>query len=553
MLTPEQLERLDVVGKFSNASYPQSSIRFNEHTIEFCEKNKTMKELYNKINSYLAPPDEEGKIKNVGHFLNGRKLNRYFNSPKNESLGTDSEVYAPAQQNFSAPYKQVGKFLHGKKMNVIDSIWKQASKMVDRILSPIMSDSRIKSLEEVCVEMDLSKSCGPLENINFKSKRDYIESVIGQKIYSDYWTELAGIGGSKTIWGGCNKDEIRDIERVLQNKTRLMFPASVNHTLAGAQLLQDQNQRLREHRSKIPIKIGLSRYGPEMDECIRSLGDLKHVATADGNGWDSLFYEEAMWTLCELRWSWLQDKDKTFENKMRLCNWYANKINKFIVLPDRTIVNILGGEGSGTYTTIDDNSIYHLLQFCYIWIMLKNNEDEEEFLEKWKILITGDDALFNLDVPFDEFLELYDKFLPHEHHGKFEDLSNVSFCAQKFTEVNGKYVCVPNKERCLNALFWKTKNNQLHELVMKVCAIRLHGYFIPEVRSICDEYYTFLMDKFRPIMTAQELKICRNSYLTDHQTEKIYFGYESDSAVSISNRIKRWIDEFPELGEINQR
>lgn len=498
---------MKLVGKFKEgAAWPRSSLSYDPDIIEFMKDN-----------------DFEGKDKLLDI---KRNLDKFKNKEK-ESLGTDSKYYLPAQQNFNCSWKQIEKFLKPKDNKLDKKIWKRAEKMLYNRFKTTMARTKIRSMDEILIDMTTNKSAGPLYRKDFKNKQEYIDSEFGKQTFNTYWDELSQLGNKFTLWGACNKDEIRDSDRVLQNKTRLMFPASPNHTFAGARLFQDQNDRLRKNREDIPIKIGLSRYGPEIHDCILNLENLERIGSSDGVGWDSNFKREAFLSIAKCRYKWLRLEDQTIENKIRIANWYGNKIEKYLCMPDGNIVIVEEGEGSGTYTTIDDNSFYHYLMYCYIWIETQDNDDWEEMERIWKFIITGDDTLFNnQNISYLEFMEKYDQFLQHEHNGQYEKIENVTFCGQKFKMINGRWICIPNSNRVLNSFFWSRKDIKIEEKMMKVCALRLHCYYDKYTRRICEKYYTFLFDKYYSKLNANEKKIAYGGFLSKKQVRELYFGFD---------------------------
>lgn len=450
------------------------------------------------------------------------KVMQNFMHQTKESLLLQTDMYVPAAQNYEAAYSQLKKF-EECQLDVDIERWDDAWKAFKRLYGHIFAETEIMPLENVLPFLDLSKSAGSLYNCK---KKEYVESEKFSD-YAVYYEEMSKIESPFVLTSSALKDELRQIEKVKLNKTRQIFPCSVNHFLLGAQLFYNQSARLKAHRRNIPMKIGLSRFGSEWNATMQPF--KTRSGSCDGVGWDRKFIAKALMQIGEFRYKMLAGKYRTAENRNRIMNWYNQILEKFVMMPDGHIFLVEGGQTSGNYLTLDDNSVYHELQnltaFLNITQIPIDHEDFNYHYSKWQHIVVGDDILFNVPVEHDVFMFWKNKFLQNDSLGRYVDLEELRFCGQAMKEFRGKIVPVAERNRMISSLFWckKTCANMFESLI-RALQLRTHAFFVPEVVEIIEAYYDWCMKKGS--FNKSEMEVIAASYMSHKSIIKLYLSDE---------------------------
>lgn len=474
-----------------------------------------------------------------------RRLLTLGSIPVAESLRKDEELYMPARQNFDALLAQVAKFDQNKDF-VLPDRWKDTVEMFKMRYDPIMSgtflaDDSSRSL------LDLSKSCGPVFRMaGYETKQSFEDDPSALGLFEQYWRELAEVGGGWTLCGSNLKDELRPVSKITENKTRQIFPCSILHFYAGVRLFYGQSNRLKQARKLQSIKVGLSRFGSEYSELIGKFFG-KNVGACDGSGWDRVFPWFIHLTLGDLRFSWLCPSDQTTDNYMRILNWYLNVQYKYILLSNGDILIVTRGQTSGNYLTLDDNSLYHELQFMNIFLRMTNIDINDPYLFRkydrdWFHVVLGDDSMFTAPVEFDAFMRLYNEFLDHEDFGAWQDVLDTAFCCQQPIRYRNGFVATPSRLRTISSMFWKRKGLSRSEGIIRILQLRVHGYFLKDVRELVDKFYSYVIENEG--LSDIEMDQIAGSFLTHEDIIRLYTGVEPKCVsmrVKDVSRIERFI------------
>lgn len=423
----------------------------------------------------------------------------------NESVGDFTTLpvkFLPAQQNDEAAYIQLGKF--GKEHPELpDSrAWRKSLKWMKRMFYPWMSNSEVMTKEQVLEHFKSTgaakKSPGVLQRFLYEDKESYIKSESGSRDYARYKYELLHQGGGFTVWGGNLKDELRPVEKVLNNKTRLFIADSVNHAFALDELCLDMNIKLINSRHFTWSTMGMSRYGGEFDSFYKSLERFaKKVWETDGSGWDASMSAMALWDIAGFRYSCL--KDKSFANKMRMANLYREVIYSFISMTDGSIWRKFNGNPSGSVNTGTDNTMHHLRLLSYAFIV-KIGGSYNDFISWVNAGLCGDDNIVASDSLTAEMyrdavkdvLELTTTDWAGHH------VSESCYCSQKVTKFRGRYVPVPDFEKQFHSMLYGCRVDSPGYSLLRAAGLRVHCWFEKDLVNILEDYKVWFLEQGFP-------------------------------------------------------
>lgn len=459
---------------------------------------------------------------------------------KEESIDIQELPYVPAAMNLLASYQGLVKSCRTYNVppGVDLELWAISKAwMFDEFL-PLMCNSRVLSLDEVLAKMDLSKSPGRCFVGRWKTKGEMIADPEGRNVLNTYWDNCGYLGLSFCLFGCDSKDELRPFEKVVANKTRLFWSAPATHHFNGARLLSDAQDKLRDRRDLSCHTIGMSRFGREWNNVMSQFLGCS-VMDMDGSNWDTNFFGDALWDVCELYWESLDPVYRTEENRNRMINYFGEAIESYGMMPDGIVVQVFGGMKSGVICTASANTMHHFRQHCYVWLKLKNSantgDNFREFRRQYKLAIMGDDCLNSPpkepEFTYESVKTQLDLFLPHSSSKpRFVDILEAVYCSQRNIMLNGRILPVPDPYRCFSSLLIGGKRLDPDVAASRCLMIRIHAYWDPEMRSICEEYYNFILDFYRVHLQDKVWQDVKAQYLSHQAIWKLYTSWECDSS-----------------------
>jgi hypothetical protein len=196
------------------------------------------------------------------------------------------------------------------------------------------------------------------------------------------------------LFRGTLKDERRELERVLEAKTRLFTAGAVEKVLADRMLFLDFVVQFKENRLKLPHAYGVNPEATEWHDMAmqhRMMGN-KHLAF-DYSGFDASESMQLLQSVSECVASCFREGDR----KHVICSGIES-FNHFVVI-DGDLFQYHQGNPSGCTMTTIYNTIANWILLSYAWIKLVSLQgppctmDRAFFKENCVIHAYGDDFI----------------------------------------------------------------------------------------------------------------------------------------------------------------
>lgn len=440
-----------------------------------------------------------------------------FRNPA-ESKIVPEYLWYHSSMNKEAFKKAIAKYNCDMKEPLYDDIWKIAELWMHKCFTPVCQNSRVVGIAQVFRECSFDTSPGPLARLFCKTKADYFNSPDGRYIYNSYWDSCKTPGANLTLWGAHLKDELKPVDKVDDDKTRLFQCAPTEHFLASQQMCLDFNQKLiragRFHET--PIAVGMNMYYGSYDVMGRALNQRSHQFFADIGGFDSRFRKLWFAMIIMFRWRMYHPDDQTFENLCILCNIYRDVIKTPLVMPDGTVY-FIPHQPSGQGNTAIDNSLGLFLLIVYAWLDAGGPNDYTVFQNSVDLWLFGDDSAIAVD---DEVF----KYLNPDNMVKSFKKIQMEIEFSDHWEFLGHYIAFEPSLNCyvprypfhkVLASLMYTGKEDLDSCVSKAMSLRTLSYGDRDAFNYVDKYCVWLLEQY-PFHRFQSL------YLSQHEIAVLF-------------------------------
>jgi hypothetical protein len=400
----------------------------------------------------------------------------------------------------------------------------KAMDWMERHFFPHMMNSRILTHEEACKWMNGSTSPGVLWKTKYKTKADFMASE--DAALHAQWEDLSTFGGGSTVWSGNMKDELRDMERVLDNKSRLFMGGSVLSAYSGIRLFAHMNSKMNASVFETWNCVGINKWTGGWNRLYRRLSKFLLGFAADISGFDSRMFAFIMWRIASFRFSCLAPELQTPENFARVFSWYLDVIQAVICLVDGVCVMKFHSNPSGSSCTANDNTLCLFVYLAYFWLMCKEHyPNYDDFMRNVIAALYGDDSTVTVspDCPWynlDEFTRLMGELgvIITGHSGPLQDLD---FLSHDFVdgEKGFKIPCL-NPDRIFCAVLCGITDIDPHKSFVRACNLRFEAYPVPLLFECLDEFCCWLISNFN---ISWDL----SCYVMEDHIRRAYYGYES--------------------------
>jgi len=469
------------------------------------------------------------------------------------SIGESPDAYSA--------YKVVPKTLEGARTALsrydrhpdplspsIKALYHRVSHWLDLEFGPILSDSRVMSLEEVEEWLQHGKAPGYPWSLKYAFKEDYIASN-DFDFYAKYWDKLATDNHVPSLVSCFVKVEVREVEKVEANNVRSVSVMDTNHIVAHNQLVLHQNSRLASTPLQSASALGLNMLSHGAEDLIRHMspddfGLSPNTIEIDGKKFDSRYWSFILLLVGLFRARMLRASDRTPANEKRMKNLYHELAHAPFVDVDGHVYARDGGNPSGQAATTPDNILKNYMDFAVIWILVTPSEfhHHDIYSRFVRQCIVGDDI--NLTVkPAVQFyfnpLSIVEKAsligmqytLPTMDFRHFHECTFLghSFLRTYVPSLDA-YMYLPVID-CVkmrtNMLIFNDHlgGDRLANTIVRACALRTETFACEGCRSWFADLITFLRARHNPARNPQ-LRDAWKSYKTDHQLWELYSGFE---------------------------
>jgi hypothetical protein len=509
--------------------------------------------------------EEGGRVSDLyaKHFLNGHV--RHLGSAKRGCNYRDREIvnssfvsfcelksmslpsdFRMAVGNPAAGYLSCAKY-DKDQPQLDEAAWLLSGEWTKQHFFQAMSGSEILSTEDVVVELEKTTSPGYPWNTTFTSKSGFLTNVDAVKVLGDFWDELANDDVEKRpipIWACSQKIELRDVDKLIQNRLRTFTASPIEHSVALNRLCLDQNTGFYGAHGSIWSAVGMSKYLSGWDLLYRRLNKHPNAFELDESEFDSSLFRAAMYGQRDIRWSFLKDCEKTELNRRRLATLYDHIVNSVMIMDSGELLMKDTGNPSGSSNTVVDNTMILFRLFAYAWIVLCNELGRipkyEEFVAEVEAALYGDDNTYTCSD------EVVGWFHPTNIARIWSgigvttktpcweprELKDCAFLSTKFyfSESLNMWFPYPESNRVLASLCYGSKIDDVRWHYLRACALRMDSFWNLETRSILSDYLSYLNKMFPEQLCGEvngiDFSMIKNMWRSDAWLEALYAGYE---------------------------
>jgi len=480
-----------------------------------------------------------GQIKRFPRYVNKRALDPNVKMfLELEGIHIPEDWLLP-QPNPEAAYKSLAKY--GKSTFYLDEEMTEDMNLawgyVSRHFSPYMSGSRVMSLVEAVDKLDMTTSCGAPFNSVYTTKRELFDgdSTIVSWLEGD-WERLALDPHWTCLFTNSLKEEIRPVEKVLDNSMRTFLSGAVDATVHGTRLFCDQNEKLYAAHFVTSSAVGMSPYYGEWNRMYRLLSVFEQGFALDESQYDSSLRAYMMWSCARFRWSCLREEDQTSDNYARLRTYYRNIVNTLIVDPEGVLYLKKGGNPSGSVNTITDNTLVLYALMAYAWIRLAPEEfsSYECFEDHTSKFLVGDDNTWTVSDDAIVFYNAKNIIAEWKTLGVTTTTdsleprhpADLDFLSAHTTFINGIAVPIYNSEKLLASLcYHKKKKIGPVQSLDRATAMLTVGWTNKRFRSFLRRYISWLIREYDQVMCGDtDWVAARSRAFPDEFYYRLYLG-----------------------------
>nr|UXG06293.1 polyprotein [Ugandan cassava brown streak virus] len=308
-------------------------------------------------------------------------------------------------------------------------------------------------------KQDWLKSIGP---------DDFVRSV------RESFKHLAG--GDVGIWSGSLKAELRPVEKVLEQKTRVFTGAPIDLLLGGKILVDNFNHYFYHKHLDGPWTVGINKFNRGWDKLARYFNHSWNFIDCDGSRFDTSLAPILFQLVCHMR-----EKFGNFDDIERaaLRNLYTQIVYTPILTIDGYIAKKHRGNNSGQPSTVVDNTIILMIVVEYCKAVLESEGKQMVF----KYMCNGDDLILN--APNDEISIIQTRFkdlfaecgLDYSFDDVHKSIETIEYMSHSFMFKDGLYIPKLKKERIIAILEWERGDEVMRtRSALNAAYIESYGY-----------------------------------------------------------------------------
>lgn len=374
---------------------------------------------------------------------------------------------------------------------------------VSRLLRTHVGMSRALSFEEA-VDRVIAKTGMSAANARWnkygETKRDVLENPEAlEKIRVElHPSRLADVG----LFTMSLKDELREVVDGVPKDARVFMPVDLTLLIATIMCYGDFNDRFVD--ASFDGSLGGSFLHGNADALVKRLLKHKFFGKGDAHKYDTTqnaLLREVVYAIRDALTA-----DSELRATVRACLCYPR-----FVLPNGQVWQVSGGNPSGSFNTLVDNSILTLLVLAYCMHRHYGFIDAE-LLEE---IVTGDDYLYSTDDS--EFTPAVVARFAAELGLWFDSeqltgLDKADFCQRRFVLNGGRWVAVPvDAAKFMDTMLFNRCLNPFDVAVLSQ-SILIENFYISENRTILRKFQDFLRSEY----------LVDLEYLTDRQIDQLH-------------------------------
>jgi len=271
--------------------------------------------------------------------------------------------------------------------------------MMTRKLENTLGQTDALSFDEVLSDTDKTTSPGYPLNEQFKTKQEACDDLMQferlKKAVED--NDLLTQPHTNFKWFNSLKCEIRDIERVVQKKTRVFTASPMLFTLLSSVWCSDFNQKFYDASAKLSTHffstVGFTDAHLGWHRLFTKLNFFPNGFDLDESSFDASHNSFFAWRIARLRAKLFSYQDEAVKSLAKI----------YLVFQQSRVVSPTGvehrkqfGLPTGGVNTIVDNTIFLYMLLCYSWFMLAPKNKLYQMDDNVRLALNGDDNTFSV-------------------------------------------------------------------------------------------------------------------------------------------------------------
>lgn len=512
--------------------------------------------------------------------------------------------YAYTNVNMEAGFKSASKYDKPQpEFDYFDGkCWELSKEWTIRHFSRYCGGSRVVDKEDCIKETDKSTSCGYPWSLKYADKNEFFSDSTMQQLLDDYWSDIAKVENSDDyipIWTCSQKRELRPLTKLNENKIRTFTACPLEVTIATNRLCWDMNNKFYNTNNKHWSYVGGNKFMQGWDQLYHRLNKHPNGFELDESDYDASLFRRALEEQSDIRFEFLQEKDKTEENRRRMTRLYNTIIHSVIVMENGELVQKHTGNPSGSANTIVDNTMILFRFFAYAWIKLSKQEHdhinkkirsdrdalniedrkygaevgtESYFRKNVEAALNGDDNTFSCSdavVKWFNATTISNVWSAIGVTTKTDcydprPVKQLCFLSQSFVEINGMMLPCPDYDRVMGSLLYGSRINDVRWHLMRACALRIESWANIKLRTHIKQYIEYLWNVHEKQLIGSvkikegieiNMQQIDSIYKSDEWIESLYCGYEGkgDNSADCPNKIEDYTNTINKTNYILQQ
>lgn len=445
--------------------------------------------------------------------------------------------YAPADLGLPAFYKGLAKF--GKAPFEVPEefleIYKSAVMMM-RLHFNFLRGCHKWSKDQVLANMRRDTSPGPALKTMYSSKGEAVDDLRFWNWLEIFKQEMSVLGGSITYWGASSKEELRTLDRVAEEKTRVFMSGSLFHYFLSAQLCSEFNERFYSSFMETSSAVGMSKFNGGFHFVWEDLKWKGNCGMDDASGWDTCMFPRLVYDIAQFRYDCLSDV--VYPDNIIFINLYQQDVESFMLTPSGEVITKKQGGSSGKSNTIVDNTLGHFIVNAYSWLRSMYKIDTvsslcvqtylREFERNVIIKLFGDDNIYSISdlvksqYTIEKRLQFAKElgFIFTSLFSELTDKDGLEFLSHRVLISKGFYVPYLSLDRLCAAAVYSISSSVLIR-AQRLSNLRYEGYYTPGWLPIIDSLIALMKERF------PETTSVFSSAMSDAEIEHLYLPLES--------------------------
>ncbi|QLC36605.1 polyprotein [Stylosanthes mosaic-associated virus 1] len=372
------------------------------------------------------------------------------------------DKFAPSNLNGEAFKKDFFKYSKPVQAGNVDcellkaATWRVIERLKRAGFQPATLDF-IYDTQEIIEDMNVKAAMGAQYA---GKKEDHFDNMTMEQLQYEHAISLQRLHERKKgVWKGSLKAELRPIEKIKMNKTRV-FTAAPYDVLLGAKTCVDAfNHKFYETNTQGgPWTVGINKFNRGWHKLMEKLPEGWTYGTGDGSQFDSSIHPILMNQVLFIRKHFMRNDQfgiKCLENLYHQIIWTP------VLTPDGSVLQKMKGNNSGQPSTVVDNTLIVMIATEYH--AEKMGVGQAEMDEYFKYFCNGDDIMFAIKDDMTNFLDCMhanfgDCGLNYIFEDKTKSKEEIEYMSLRAIKRNGIYIPKLSIERIVAILSWERRS-----------------------------------------------------------------------------------------------